>query len=64
MECRELLEAAEAKAFYGVAANFPVLKVLVDRLVKEESVSGRKLAEIMEGCNVQYFSDQFITGYG
>lgn len=64
MECRELIEAAEAKAFYGVAMNFPALKALVDKLVEVESLSGGEVAAIVKRCNVHYFCDQFIEGYG
>lgn len=63
-ECREILDAAEAKAYYGLATNFPALEALVKYVLENEQITGKQLAEIMTEYNAQLFESQFIEGFG
>ena len=44
----QLLDGAEAKAYYGLAANYAALEALVNVLVEEETINGERLAEVLE----------------
>ena len=48
----QLLDGAEAKAYWGLALNYKPLQALVDVLVAEETINGEQLAEVtsMTGC--------------
>ncbi len=45
----QLIEGAEAKAFYGLALNYKPLKALVERLLVKETLSGKEVAETLDG---------------
>lgn len=59
----ELLEAAEAKAYWGVAANYEPLRKLVERLEQVESLTGEELAALLEGAGVKKFKEPFVEGF-
>ena len=42
----QLLDGAEAKAYWGLALNYKPLQALVDVLIAEETVNGERLAEV------------------
>ena len=42
----QLLDGAEAKAYWGLALNYQPLQALVDVLVAEETINGDRLAEV------------------
>lgn len=44
----QLVEAAEAKAYYGLASNYSALLALSDALYERESLTGRELRELLE----------------
>ena len=39
----QLVEGAEAKAYYGLAVNYRALEALVDRLLVKETLSGNEV---------------------
>ena len=39
----QLVEGAEAKAYYGLAVNYPALEALVERLLVKETLSGNEV---------------------
>lgn len=44
----QLLDAAEAKAYYGLAKNYAALEALVEALIQQETLSGEELAAVLE----------------
>ena len=44
--CVQLLDGAEAKAYWGLALNYKPLQALVDVLVAEETINGERLTEV------------------
>lgn len=63
-EVVELLEAAEAKAYYGLAMNWGALSALVDALLARGSLSGKAVAEVLEENGVVHFPDPHLIGFG
>lgn len=59
----QLLQAAEAKAYYGIAVNYKALEALIRVLTEETSITGVKLRTLMEDNNIQYFPDAFTEGF-
>ena len=43
-----MLDGAEAKAYYGLAANYAALEALVEVLVEEETINGDRLAVVLQ----------------
>ena len=39
----QLVEGAEAKAYYGLAVNYRALEALVERLLVKETLSGNEV---------------------
>ena len=60
----QLLEAAEAKASFGLALNYKPLEALVNRLVEKETLNGDEVREVLEENKVVYFPDPFLEGFG
>lgn len=60
----ELLEAAEAKAYYGLAINWAPLNALVDALLDKGVLQGREVAHILDTAGVIHFPDPYIVGFG
>lgn len=63
-ECRELLESAEAKAYYGLAMNYEALEKLVESLLAKDSISGKQVDDIFKEHGTLKFPDPFIVGFG
>ena len=42
------MEAAEAKAYYGLALNYTALAALAETLMAKESLTGEELGELLE----------------
>ena len=59
----QLIEGAEAKAFYGLALNYKPLQALVERLLVKETLSGKEVAETLEGAGVHHFPDAYVEGF-
>ncbi|BDA40994.1 ATP-dependent zinc metalloprotease FTSH, chloroplastic [Coccomyxa sp. Obi] len=62
-DIEELVEGAEAKAFYGLAVNYKPLQALVERLLVKETLSGKEVAETLEDAGVVKFPDAFVEGF-
>jgi cell division protease FtsH len=60
----ELLEAAEAKAYYGLAVNWAPLQALVDALLERSVLTGKEVAVILERSGVITFPDPYLGGFG
>ncbi|WIA15942.1 hypothetical protein OEZ85_012685 [Tetradesmus obliquus] len=60
----ELLEAAEAKAAYGLAINWKPLQALVDTLLQRGVLQGKEVAHILETNGVIHFPDPYTVGFG
>lgn len=62
-DVEELVESAEAKAYYGLAANYAALAALADQLMQTESMTGQELGELLEHKNVKKFEAPFVDGF-
>ena len=60
----QLVEGAEAKAYYGLALNYGPLRALVDRLLIKETMSGKEVTETLEGAGLIRFPDPYVAGFG
>ena len=59
----QLVEGAEAKAYYGLALNYKPLQALVERLLVKETLSGAEVRETLEGAGVIPFPDPYVEGF-
>lgn len=60
----QLLEAAEAKASYGLAVNYKALEALTEALMERESLTGEQVSSLLQEHGVKSFPDPFIDGFG
>ncbi len=44
----QLVEAAEAKAYYGLATNYNALTALAKELMEQESMTGAEVRALLE----------------
>ncbi|GIL84930.1 hypothetical protein Vretimale_9765 [Volvox reticuliferus] len=63
-EVVELLEAAEAKAMYGLAMNWKPLQALTQALLDRGTLTGKEVAHILETNGVIHFPDPYTGGFG
>lgn len=63
-EVSELLEAAEAKAYYGIAINWKPLQALSQALLDRGVLQGKEVARILEANGVVHFNEPHIEGFG
>ncbi|KAI7835886.1 hypothetical protein COHA_010231 [Chlorella ohadii] len=63
-EVEELVEAAEAKAYYGLATNYNALTALAKELMEQESMTGAEVRALLEREGVKRFDDTDTEGYG
>ncbi|KAG1670583.1 hypothetical protein FOA52_012156 [Chlamydomonas sp. UWO 241] len=63
-EIISLLEAGEAKAYYGLATNWRPLLALADALESRGSLKGREVVAVLEAAGCVHFTDPYIKGYG
>lgn len=49
LACLQLVEAAEAKAYYGLARNYAALTELVGVLMERDNLTGEELRDVLEG---------------
>ena len=60
----QLVEGAEAKAYYGLAINWGPLQALVERLLAKETLPGKEVIETLEAAGVVRFPDPYVEGFG
>lgn len=63
-EVVELLEAGEAKAYYGLAVNWKPLQALIQALLNRGVLQGKEVSQILESNGVIHFPSPFTAGYG
>ena len=63
-EVVELLEAAEAKAYYGIAINWAPLQALTEALLDRGVLQGREVEQVLEAAGVVHFPDPYTRGFG
>lgn len=59
----QLVEGAEAKAYYGLTVNYKSLEALVERLLVKDTLSGKEVAETLENAGVIKFPDPYVEGF-
>lgn len=62
-DLKELLEAAEAKAYWGLAANYKALESLAAALEQRESMTGEEVATLLDDAGVRRFEAPYVEGY-
>lgn len=60
----ELIEAAQAKAFYGLALNWRPLSALVDALMSKDTLIRSEIIDILEKNGVKKFTNDALDGFG
>lgn len=59
----ELLEGAEAKAYWALSTNYEALEKLSNVLFEQETLTGDEVAELIESCNVTKFDAPYVSGF-
>ena len=59
----QLVEGAQAKALYGLTLNYKPLHALVDRLLRDSTLTGEQVAEVLDGEGLVPFPDPFVEGF-
>lgn len=62
-DMEELLEGAEAKAYWALAANYDALHALAGKLEEVESMTGEEMAEIVQAAGALPFTSPFVEGF-
>lgn len=62
-EVEELIEGAQAKALYGLTLNYKALHALVDRLLRDSTLTGEQVAQVLKGAGLVPFPDPFVEGF-
>lgn len=63
-EVVELLEAAEAKAYYGLAINWAALAALTEALLERGVLQGAEVGAVLEAAGVIHLPDPYTRGFG
>ena len=58
------MQAAEAKAYYGLTHNYEALKSLVEALLDKGSLTGAEVRDIMAAAGTQPFQQPYLEGFG
>jgi len=59
----QLIEGAEVKALYGLTLNYKPLEALVERLLRDTTLSGEQVADVLNEAGVIPFPDPFVEGF-
>lgn len=59
----ELLEGAEAKAYWALASNYNALEKLSNALFEQETLTGEQVSEIIESCHPKKFDAPYVNGF-
>ncbi|KAK9821723.1 hypothetical protein WJX81_004862 [Elliptochloris bilobata] len=62
-DVRDLVEGAEAKAYYGLVINYRALEALIDRLLVKETLTGNEVREIAQEAGLKPFPDPYVEGF-
>jgi len=62
-DVEELLQAAEAKAYWALAANYAALEALAGTLGEVESLTGAQLEEVLGAHPLRPFQSPFVEGF-
>ncbi|KAK9810298.1 hypothetical protein WJX72_008286 [[Myrmecia] bisecta] len=62
-DVEELINGAEAKAYYGLVANYAVYEKLIAALLERQTMTGDELARFLEDNGVVHFPDPFVEGF-
>ena len=60
----QLVQAAEAKAYYGLTHNYTALQHLVEALLDKGSLTGSQVRDIMAAAGTQPFQKPYLEGFG
>ena len=63
IDVKELLEGAEAKAYWGLVANYEALQHLSRTLIEQETLTGEQVAEIVESHGPRKFDAPYVSGF-
>lgn len=59
----QLINGAQAKAYYGLVVNYEALQALVETLLEREMMGGPEVAALLEKHNVKKFPDPWVQGF-
>lgn len=59
----DLMDAAEAKAYYGLATNYKTLQTLVEHFMDSNTMSGRELQAILKETSAHHFPSPYTEGF-
>jgi cell division protease FtsH len=59
----ELLEGAEAKAYWALSSNYHALEKLSNVLFERETLTGDEVAELIDSCNPIKFDAPYVSGF-
>ena len=59
----ELLEGAEAKAYWALSTNYDALEKLSNILFEQETLTGEEVAGLIESCNPTKFDAPYVSGF-
>lgn len=60
----QLMEAAEAKASYGIVSNWKPLQKIIESLMENEVLTGEQVHEILAENGALHYPDPFVEGFG
>ena len=60
----QLVQAAEAKAYYGLTRNHAALQALTEALVDKGSLTGQDVREILAASGTQMYETPYVHGFG
>jgi len=62
-DVEELLEGAEAKAYWALASNYDALKALAAQLEDVESLTGDEVGQLLDAQGAKQFQGPFVEGF-
>lgn len=62
-DIKELMEGAEAKAYWAIASNYTALQALAKKLYEVQTMNGEEVKEIIESCDPKKFEGPYVFGF-
>lgn len=62
-DIKELMEGAEAKAYWALASNYKALQALAKKLYEVQTMNGEEVKEIIESCDPKKFEGPYVIGF-